>query len=256
MTTPRVELFIQPSITHLPEGMGTPRTDQLQGSDAAKLIEIAARECYDSFGRGRSSEDFHSHLIESGHHNPAYHAYFSFRVSGFSNAFIRELLRHHVGATPSQRSTRYVDESESDVVMHPLIADFFARGDRGERGYVAEVTAQAVEAARHAYNVIVPRLEAHLVERGVSKTQARKQARGAARMYLPMGLETSLIWTANLYAIRNVIGARGVEGADGEARVFAKLLFEQVYTQAPVWFDHFRFVFASDFGLALDEGGV
>jgi len=247
----RVELFVRPAIAHLPEGMGAPREDQLQGSDGSKLVEIAARECYDSFGRGRSSDDFHEHLIESGHHNPAYHAYYSFRVSGFSNAFVRELLRHHVGATPSQRSTRYVDESGSNVAVHPLIADFMANS---VDAWVAEsVVGDAVASSRRAYEVLVEHLQDHLVDKGVSKVQARKQARGAARNYLPMGLETSLIWTANLYAIRHVIEARGVEGADGEARVFARLLLEEIKPEAPQWFSHLDFTPASDFGLSLKE---
>ena len=252
MTTPTVELFVVPRITHLPAGMGVPREDQITGSDAANLVEIAARECYDSFGRGRSSADFHGHLIESGHHNPAYHPYFSFRVSGFSNAFVRELLRHHVGATPSQRSTRYVDESETPTVVHPLLADYFATSDDMTYGLQTKIE-DLDDMARDLYRKIVDRLEGHLVIKGVSKVQARKQARGAARMHLPMGLETSLIWTANLYAIRNVIGARGVEGADGEARVFAELLLSSVKEHAPEWFDHFDFTPASDFGNSLDK---
>lgn len=250
---PCIQLLAAPVIIQHPDGVGAPRADQLQGnSPAENLIEYAGRECYDSFGRGRSSHDFHAHLIESGHHNPAYHAFFSWRVSGFSNAFVRELLRHHVGATPSQRSTRYVDESESDVTLHPLIADLFdTRGGSGDAQRVSAAISLAVDKAREAYTTVVPILEAYLVGKGVDKGQARKQARGAARNYLPMGLETSLIWTANIAAMRTVITARGVEGADGEARVFAELLLSQVKQHAPQWFACFVVEPASDYGMTV-----
>lgn len=225
------------------------RDDQLNGTPAEDLIETAGRECYDSFGRGRSSEAFHEHLIESGHHNPAYHAFFSFRVSGISKAFSAELNRHHVGATPSQRSTRYVDESESAVITHPLVDAFLASaGHTGDGERVVAAIAKANESAREAYRLMVPILETALVARGVDKHQARKQARGAARNHLPLGIETSQIWTANVAACRTVIAARGVEGADGEAREFACQLLEAVRPHAPWWFKEFHIEVASDFG--------
>ena len=38
-------------------------------SEGAALIEHAGRVCYDSFGRGRSSEEFHRHIAEVGHYS-------------------------------------------------------------------------------------------------------------------------------------------------------------------------------------------
>lgn len=66
-----------------------------------------------------------------------------------------------------------------------------------------------------------------------------------------MGLETSLIWTANIAAMRTVITARGVEGADGEARVFAEMLLAQVKEYAPQWFACFVVEPASDYGMTV-----
>lgn len=51
----------------LPEEMGTPRADQLQGTIGEKLSEAAGRICYDSCGTGRSSKDFHPHILGVGH---------------------------------------------------------------------------------------------------------------------------------------------------------------------------------------------
>lgn len=51
----------------IPEEMGTPAPNQMKGSVYEQLCEIAGRICYDSLGKGRSSEDFHKHILEVGH---------------------------------------------------------------------------------------------------------------------------------------------------------------------------------------------
>lgn len=51
----------------LPPELGTPRDDQLLGSDMDRVVEVAGRTCYDSLGKGRSSPDYHGHIQEVGH---------------------------------------------------------------------------------------------------------------------------------------------------------------------------------------------
>lgn len=51
----------------IPEGMGKPRGDQMQGTAAEQLSELAGRICYDSLGNGRNSGDYHKHIVEVGH---------------------------------------------------------------------------------------------------------------------------------------------------------------------------------------------
>lgn len=52
----------------VPEEMGTPRSDQMQGNKLEQLAELTGRICYDSLGKGRDSASYHQHIIESGHH--------------------------------------------------------------------------------------------------------------------------------------------------------------------------------------------
>lgn len=51
---------------YLPQSM-EPRADQFQGEFYDKLAEIAGRVCYDSFGIGRSSIEYHRHVQEVKH---------------------------------------------------------------------------------------------------------------------------------------------------------------------------------------------
>jgi thymidylate synthase ThyX len=58
----------------IPEEMGTPAPNQMQGTPLERLSELAARVCYDSLGKGRSSPDLHKHLLDVGHHSVYEHA--------------------------------------------------------------------------------------------------------------------------------------------------------------------------------------
>ena len=65
------------TLTDVPSAMGNPREDQFQGTWAERLIEIAGRVCYDSFGKGRSSTDFQQHLVDVGHTSVHQHVAFT-----------------------------------------------------------------------------------------------------------------------------------------------------------------------------------
>jgi hypothetical protein len=41
----------------IPQEMGVPRADQMQGTTMERLAELAGRVCYDSLGSGRPSFD-------------------------------------------------------------------------------------------------------------------------------------------------------------------------------------------------------
>ena len=58
----------------VPPEMGEARGDQLQGTALERLCEIAGRACYDSLGKGRSSADFHRHILDVGHLSVYRHA--------------------------------------------------------------------------------------------------------------------------------------------------------------------------------------
>lgn len=54
-------------VVNIPEEMGSPRDDQMCGTVGENLSELSGRCCYDSLGRGRSSKDYHQHLLDVGH---------------------------------------------------------------------------------------------------------------------------------------------------------------------------------------------
>lgn len=232
------------------------RVDQLNGTNAENLIEFAGRTCYDSLGKGRSSEDYHEHILDVGHGSVLEHAQFSFFIEGMSRACAMELNRHRVGTAISQRSTRYVDEAETPWVTHPALRAFFGSDKVSDHDkWRARVEIQAaIEAARTAYRHVASALEPFLVEEGVDKSNARKQARGAARMYVGNGLETEQVWSANVRTLLHVITLRGDPSADGEIRDLAAALLECVRAEAPAYFSEFLCNDGSD-GASIVTGG-
>lgn len=333
----------------VPSEMGTPREDQLQGTPAERLTELAGRVCYDSLGKGRPSftqeglgteitgviQGYHDHIKQVGHGSVWEHFNFtvaievnstpdrhliawlccnrpgvlvipdkdSMRVTlnlrsviewmNFSKEFYsdavgghdyvgedkwisrkfrklanqiaphivddtpvigetidaelvepindherwvsmyltgsrglsHELVRHGDFTAISQRSTRFVDESESPWVEHPLETKQL---DEFHKNMTIPMASRGcVLTAKEAYSERVAELEPWLIARGIDKTSARKQARGAARGYLGNALHTELIFSANVAQWKRMLRQRASVFADAEIReLFCKVLTE------------------------------
>lgn len=229
----KITLIGKPQFLGLPPELGEPREDQLKGTDAGKIIETAGRTCYDSFGKGRNSVEYAKHILESGHGSVLEHAQFTFFITGVSRGLTHELVRHRVGVAISQRSTRYVDETESPWILHPLLVEYL---DKTGDDVLRVRWDEAVGKCRSVYAETVEKLQNFLIKRGSDKLTARKQARGAARGVLGNALETELIWSANVRALRTVLSQRASSGADAEIRAMAMELHRIMVAEVPPYF--------------------
>ncbi len=141
-----------------------------------------------------------------------------------SRGFSHEQVRHGDFTAISQRSTRYVDEDGSPWVPHPLFTQYMI----DQRTHDADTEAkldkmleeidQGVHAARDSYRQVVAALQPWLEARGVDKTNARKQARGAARGFLGNALQTEMIFSASVAQWKIMLGQRASQFADAEIR--------------------------------------
>jgi thymidylate synthase ThyX len=310
--------------------MGQPAANQLQGTDCDNLGELSSRICYDSLGKGRSSEALHTHikdvrnhsiyehinqtiifnidprqlifpllnrkgvwleqaasgglevtcnmraLLEWGRHTKGinrtcgteaigaalrYHAHklcplivdepeakdetlnelieqsipksltdlsidqawISLYLYG-SRGFTHEQVRHRFAM--SQRSTRYVDESQSEYIIHPLITQYLNDPaiPAEDRQPLREAMKNSTETDRHTYRLLVENLETYLRAKGMEGTQAKKQARGASRGFLANALASEMIFSAPISGWHWILNQRKNELADAEIR--------EVYTPA------------------------
>lgn len=136
-----------------------------------------------------------------------------------SRSWSHEQVRHRFAM--SQRSTRYVDESESDYVPNPDIEAIIndPEADDYTRNVLKEYTERAETVTKVAYNVINTALQTYYTTvKGMEGTPARKRARGAARDYLCNALQTEMIYSAPINGWRWIIENRNNPLADSRMR--------------------------------------
>jgi thymidylate synthase (FAD) len=207
------------------------RTDT--DNEPQQLIEVSGRVCYNSFSNpsGRTNEQYIENLLSQQHFSIIEHAVASFYIRGVSRALTHELVRHR-HFSYSQRSTRYVDESDCGFIVPDCIA---------EDPEALKVFEEAVSKAQEAYRRLCEILErkfAHVEDR----TLRRKMVRQAARSVLPNATETALVMTGNFRAWRHFIRMRASRHADPEIRRLAIMILRELQKVAPAVFGDFQIV--------------
>jgi len=244
VSEPKVYLVTRPSVdwaqvaAFLEDEGVPPVPESIRSGDEQSLavVEISARLCYMSFGRGRKDiADFIGNLLSKGDGSVFEHVNYGFVFTGVSRSMTHELVRHRAGFAYSQRSQRFVDEAESPFVIPPALLD-----DRDGAGEGREVLEAALEKASSAYEELVSKLEESLPAELFSHPRDRRKAvRQAARAVLPNATETKIFVTANVRAWRHFIELRGADYADWEIRSVALKVLEILEQEAPLLFGDF-----------------
>lgn len=210
-------------------GMGWPANSD---DPSVELVsEFGGRICYMSFGKGRPSKEYHEHILEVGHGSVLEHGVWNFAIWGVSRALTHELIRHRAGSAVSQLSQRYVDESLAEYVIAPLF----------QHESVIEEYQEDLLKVHELYlkwqNKAVSLIDKHHPH--LQGTDKRKNARQAARYFLPNATETKLLFSVNTRALRHIIELRGSEHADVEIRNLAIELYNIAVKKAPnLFFDY------------------
>ncbi|MDE2824281.1 MAG: FAD-dependent thymidylate synthase [Chloroflexota bacterium] len=101
-----------------------PESIRAGDDESAAVVEISARVCYMSYGKGRRDiEEFITNLLSKGDGSVFEHVNYGFMMTGVSRAFTHELVRHRAGFAYSLRSQRFVYESDSDFVIPPALGE-------------------------------------------------------------------------------------------------------------------------------------
>ncbi|MFO7712679.1 MAG: FAD-dependent thymidylate synthase [Dehalococcoidia bacterium] len=174
--------------------------------DAEKIIETAGRLCWDTQDRTGTTPDRIEKWLEIGHESMVEHACATFYIRA-SRVLTHELVRHRL-ASYSQRSQRYVKETESRYVEPPEIKNNEAAHQRFQ---------EAMNASWQAYD--------NLLQEGVKAE--------IARYVLPNACETQIICTWNFREIRHIIKLRTSKRALPEFRAVADEIRQIVKDIAP-----------------------
>jgi thymidylate synthase (FAD) len=244
ISEPKVYLVSKPSVdwtqvaTFLKDEGLPPMPESIRaGSDlSAAIVEISARLCYMSFGRGRKDiGDFIHNLLASKDGSVFEHVNYGFVFTGVSRSLTHELVRHRAGFAYSQRSQRYVDETDSAFVLPPALL----REGSGLKGGM-KVFEAAMKSSSERYAELAVELERAIPEEMFrSKTDRRKAIRQAARSILPNATETKIFVTANVRAWRHFVEMRAAPHADWEIRRLALTVLAVLQEEAPLLFGDF-----------------
>ena len=232
---PRVTLLAKPVFA---EPGHRPVNWMGDATDGERLAEYAGRLCYMSQRNpaNRSTREYLENIKKQGHGSVLEHANYSVLLEGVSRSLTHELIRHRAGFGYSQRSQRYVDESEASYVVPPAVI--------GNEALEAAWQAQ-IEEAQRVYVALVEQLMGRY---GwvADRVHRRKMAREAARSVLPNATETKIVVTGNARAWRTMLELRAGEGAELEIRRLAVALLRLLQTEAPGFFSDFEIYTADD----------
>ena len=214
---------------------GIPDSIRSGKDESSAIVEVSARLCYMSFGRGRKYiEDFVTNLLAKGDGSVFEHVNYGFVFTGVSRSLTHELVRHRAGFAYSQRSQRFVDEADSPFVMPPGIS-------MSESEESKNILKDAINHASKSYQNLVDTLEKVIPENLFpTPWDRRKAVRQAARAVLPNATETKIFVTGNVRAWRHFIEMRGAAYADWEIRKLALMVLEILNNEAPLLFGDFK----------------
>jgi len=200
------------------EDVGAPDwvTDDSAHENGQELTEVMSRSCYRSFAPGlnpnvtrvREGNDKHlKHILKVGHGSVLEHAQTNWIFKGVSRVFTHELCRHRVGTAISQESLRFVRLDALEAWLPSCLA--------GDPWAVAKF----YEVFEYLEGVQRELAEHFQLDEPGTPFEAKKEITSAMRRMAPIGLATTMGWSANFRSLRHVIEMRTSGAAEEEIRL-------------------------------------
>jgi thymidylate synthase (FAD) len=245
-TTPKVHLIASPAIhfdtlkTYVRSVGGDAWVTRVEEAwkdgvpDGEILIEASGRICYRTWDVGLNanvtkvrtdSGEYLLNILKVGHGSVLEHANYTFIFEDVSRVFTHELVRHRAGVAISQESLRYVRLTDIGFRVPPVLTP---------------LKKQIVEIVESLENFqMAAALEFDLDKEGLPFA-VKKQVTSALRRLAPLGLSTSMVWTANVRTLRHVISMRTAVGAEEEMRLVFSKVGEIMQEWAPALFSDYK----------------
>jgi len=184
--------------------------------NAEKVIEQAGRTSYQSFDRitENSAQNFIQMLIKRGHLSVLEHAYATFRLKNVSRALTHQLVRHRL-ASYTQKSQRYVDESNFEFIIPPSIK---------KNDDALKIYSEFMKKVKKVYK--------ELRKKDILKEDAR--------YVLPNATVTEIVITANMREYRHIFKLRCSSHAQWEIREVAIKMLKILKEKVPSIFADFQ----------------
>ncbi|NIT04459.1 FAD-dependent thymidylate synthase [Candidatus Saccharibacteria bacterium] len=219
------------------EHIGVPDWTSDAPTDAERLIEVMGRLCYRSFGPGLNpnisrvrehNKDYLENIVRVKHGSVIEHPVMNFVFADVSRVFTHELVRHRAGVAISQESLRFVRLDDLGQWLPTVIREDEKAVEIFSRTF-ADLERLQLELAEH-FELDQPGKKFHL----------KKIITSAMRRVAPIGLSTTIGWSANPRTIRWVLEMRTEPSAEEEIRFVFGKVGEIVCSRYPHLFDDFK----------------
>ena len=228
-----VEEGLQAYLDHI----GVPDWVSDAPTDTERIIEVMGRVCYRSWVPGMNrnvtkvrehNSDYLANVLNVRHGSVIEHPMLNFIFADVSRVFTHELVRHRVGVAISQESLRFVRLEDLGQWLPTVI-----REDEGAVEIfvrtLEELERLQLELARHF----------GLDDEGVP-FKKKKVITSAMRRIAPIGLATTIGWSANPRTIRWLLEMRTDPSAEEEIRLVFGKVGEIVCARYPNLFGDFE----------------
>jgi flavin-dependent thymidylate synthase len=169
-------------------------------------------------------------LVEPKYENEMWVSIF---FNNVSRNWSHEQVRHR--GNISQRSTRYVDEQDSNWCWHPILDKYLS----DEKDLIEE-NEKIRKICMDQYTKITNMSQQKLTAIGLDKLTARKQARACARGILGTCLETEMIFSTSISHWKHIIKMRAHTAADAEIRLVYNEVFDILKERFPNSFNNWQ----------------
>lgn len=201
------------------------------------LVEMAGRLCYRSWAPYKEgdtelnanvervrlgNEKYLGNILGSGHGSVLEHVNFTFILKGVSRVLTHELVRHRAGMAYSQESLRYCRLEHLELIIPPIEADPDTQLDAGE------LFKRAADFIRET----IIELNALLLK-DAPDFDTKKKMTSLIRRIAPIGLSTSIMFTANARALRHLIHMRTHPAAEVEIQEVFREIAIKAIQEAP-----------------------
>lgn len=212
-----IEEGLQEYLQHL----GVPDWKSDASTDPEKIVEVVGRLCYRSFEPGlnpnvtkvrKHNQEYLENILKVKHGSVIEHPMINFIFADVSRVFTHELVRHRAGVAISQESLRFVRLDNLGQWLPTVIKE----------------DEKAVEIFKETFSHL-EKLQLKLAEHfGLDDEKKpfhlKKIITSAMRRIAPIGLATTIGWSANPRTLRWVLEMRTHESAEEEIRlVFGKV---------------------------------
>lgn len=250
MRTVEPKVFLIGETRMIPEGLnaylehvGAPGWTTDAATDVEGLAEFMGRLCYRSFEPGlnpnvtrvRPNNKAHlENIIRTGHGSVLEHSVLNFAFADVSRVFTHELVRHRAGTAVSQESLRFVRLDDLGMWAPTAVR---------EDEEMMEVFVRTFEQLEELQRTMA---EHYGLDEEGKQFSKKKEITSAMRRIAPIGVATSIGWSANIRSLRHVLEARTEPSAEEEIRFVFSKVGEILTEKYPVLFGDYEIEMVND----------